>query len=101
MKKALTDSGCCYHQRLSGKCRRRYHKEGEDLRKILKRERILVKILRRGIENLCKYCEGERLLVKILQGQTIFPGLGLRTDFKPKPREDGTLDCLGAMQVIF
>ena len=101
VKKTLTGSGCCYHQRLSGKCRRRHHKEGEDQRKILKRERLLVKILRRGIENLCKYCEGERILVKILQGQTIFPGLGLRTDFKPKPREDGTLDCLGAMQVIF
>ena len=48
-----------------------------------------------------KILKRERLLVKILQGQTIFPGLGLRTDFKPKPREDGTLDCLGAMQVIF
>ena len=78
-KKALIGSGCCYNQRLSRKCRRGHHKEGEDLRKNLKNKKILV---------------------KILQGQTIFPGLGLRTDFKPKPREDGTLDCLGAMQVI-
>ena len=47
-----------------------------------------------------KNLKNKRILRKILQGQTIFPGLGLRTDFKPKPREDGTLDCLGAMQVI-
>merc|ERR1712156_1228261 len=30
------------------------------------------------------------------KGQTIFPGIGLRTAFKPNPREDGTLNCLGA-----
>ena len=33
------------------------------------------------------------------QGRAIFPAIGLRPDFKPKLREDGTLNCLGAMEV--
>ena len=34
------------------------------------------------------------------QGQTLFPAVGLRPDFKPKLREDGTLNCFGALEVI-
>ena len=33
------------------------------------------------------------------QGQTIFPAIGYNPDLIPKLREDGTLDCRGAMQV--
>ena len=33
------------------------------------------------------------------QGRTIFPATGLRPDFRPKLREDGTLNCLGALEV--
>ena len=87
VKKALTGSGCCYNQRLSRKCRRGHHKEGEE--EFDERKNTCESIVKRG-----------RIIMKVLQGQTIFPGLGLKTDFEPKLREDGTLDCLGAMQVI-
>ena len=33
------------------------------------------------------------------QDETLFPALGLRSSFTPRPREDGSLDCRGAMEV--
>jgi len=34
------------------------------------------------------------------KGQTLFPAIGLRPDFRPKLREDGTLNVFGALEEV-
>merc|ERR1712192_55848 len=45
-------------------------------------------------------CLGSAGGVITKEGQTIFPAIGLKPDFKPKLRDDGTLNCLGAIQEV-
>ena len=51
---------------------------------------------KRGLKSILM---GESVtFLKPPQGQTLFPAIGLRSDFKPKLREDGTLNCFGALE---